>query len=92
MANAAWSSSVHEQYGPLSAARTRRESLVSVDDVTAVDFFDCGAEANRFVGFARLRFTTPGHPLFAALDDAFEPARLLFFGLAMPSSSTSELT
>src|SRR6185369_6177929 len=77
MANPAWTSGVDEQYGPLRATRAGCESLVAIDDVTAVDFFDGRAEANRLVRFASLWFTTPRHPLFTTLDDAFEPARLL---------------
>src|SRR6185369_2830468 len=79
MAHAAWSRSVDQQDGPLRAARAGCERFVAIDDVTAVDFLDRSAKPDRLVGFTRLRLTTPRHPLFTALDDAFEPARLLFF-------------
>src|SRR6185503_11165626 len=77
MSNAAWTSRVDQKYGPLRATGAGCKSLVAIDDKTAVNFFDGGAEANRLVRFASLRFTTPRHPLFTALDDAFEPPRLL---------------
>src|SRR6185369_10687820 len=66
MTNAAWSSSVDEEDGPLRATGARRKHFVAVDDVTAVDLLDCGAETDRLVRFAGLRLTTPRDPLFAA--------------------------
>ncbi len=79
MTNTARAGGVDKEYGPLRAAGAGGEDFVAVDDVTAVDFLDCGSETNRLVRFASLWFTTPRDPLFAALDHALEPARLLFF-------------
>src|SRR6185369_8390106 len=80
MTNSTWAGGVDEKDSPLRAARACGEGFVAVDDVTAVDFFNCGAEADGFVGFASLGFAAPCNPFFTAFDDAFEPARLLLFG------------
>src|SRR5678815_1859008 len=79
MTDAAWSGCIHQQDRPLCTTGTRRKRFIPFDDVTAIDFFHARAKPDRLAWLTRLRFTTPGDPLFTALDDAFKPARLLFF-------------
>src|SRR5215510_5859494 len=70
---------IHQQDCPLRAAGAGRKRLVALDDVTAVDFLDSRSKTDRLARFTCLRLTAPRNPLFTALDDALEPARLLFF-------------
>src|SRR5262249_3498115 len=71
---------IYQQDGPLRSAGTRGKRLVAFDEVTTVNTFDSRPKANRLPWLAGLRLAAPRHPFFTALNDPFEPARLLFLG------------
>ncbi len=80
VAHAARPRRVDQQDRPLRAARARREDLVAIDDVAALDLLGRRPEAHGLARRARLRLAAPRDPLVAALDDRLEPRGLLLGG------------